>query len=151
MWSEGFGLADVENNVKCHVNSELRLASISKALTSLVVARLVERGKLRWNGTINDYLPESRFPAKLWKGKKVPITLRHLASHTSGLRASEARDYLTLHNYRNATEAISFFAKEPLSYEPGTKFVYSNQGWLTMQAIIESRLGSNGFSTLKIP
>ena len=63
------GLADVENEVPCRVNTVLRVASVSKAIGSGLVASLVEQGKLHWDDDVNKYVPESVFPKKTFNGK----------------------------------------------------------------------------------
>ncbi len=63
------GLADLENEVKCTVDSVLRVASVSKAIGSGLVASLVEKGKLRWDDDINKYVSERVFPKKTVNGK----------------------------------------------------------------------------------
>ncbi|XP_070536043.1 serine beta-lactamase-like protein LACTB, mitochondrial [Ptychodera flava] len=91
MWSTGIGFSDVENRVKCHSHTVMRIASISKSLTMVAVARLLEEGKLNLDTPIQEYVPS--FPEKTHKGEKVTITTRHLVSHLSGIR-HYSKEYL---------------------------------------------------------
>ena len=50
IWTEGFGLIDIENNVVTHRDSVWRMASISKSLTSALIGKLIESGKINLNG-----------------------------------------------------------------------------------------------------
>ncbi|XP_077993532.1 serine beta-lactamase-like protein LACTB, mitochondrial isoform X2 [Glandiceps talaboti] len=79
-----FGYSDVENRVKCKSETIMRIASISKPLTMVAVAKLWEDGKLNLDLPIQDYVPE--FPEKTFEGEKVTVTTRHLLSHLSGIR-----------------------------------------------------------------
>ncbi|CAI5449300.1 unnamed protein product [Caenorhabditis angaria] len=62
----------------------MRIASISKPITSTIAAKLVESGKLDLDKDIHEYLPD--FPKKLWNEKPVKITTRQLLSHSAGIR-----------------------------------------------------------------
>jgi serine beta-lactamase-like protein LACTB len=116
------------------------MASISKALTSSLVGKLIEEGKLEWDTPIYEYLPRSVFPIKKWQGKEVNITLKQVMSHTAGLRTTVVpTDFVKVHYERkNVTEVVMELKDEPLRFEPGTDFAYSNYGFQVVGAIIES-------------
>ena len=78
-WSNGYGLADVENFVPAKSMTAYRLGSISKPITAAAVMELAERGKLDLDAPIQKYCPA--FPAKQW-----PVTARLLLGHLSGVR-----------------------------------------------------------------
>lgn len=87
VWSEGIGYADLENRVPCSPETVMRIASISKPLTSAAAARLCEEGKLELDVPVQKYVPE--FPQKQFDGQDVTITPRMLLSHLSGIRHYE--------------------------------------------------------------
>lgn len=91
------------------------IASASKLVSALVIARLVDRGVMSWDTTIGDLLPTA--PAD-----KRPITLRQLFSHTSGLRAFDA-GCLGSQDFTLA-ECTDQILALPLSRTPGTCFAY---------------------------
>jgi len=140
VWSEGFGFIDIENHVPATPNAHWRLASISKSLTTSLVGKLLEEGKLEWDKPIYNYLKPSVFPVKTWKGKAVNITLRQVMSHTAGLRVTDVPyDYDRIfYDRKNVTQVLDQFKNEPLLSEPGTQFNYSNYGFQVVGAIIES-------------
>src|SRR5947209_2168804 len=70
-WTNGFGMADLENSVHAKASTVYRLASISKTITATAVMQLVERGKLDLDAPIQSYCPA--FPQKQW-----PVTARLL-------------------------------------------------------------------------
>ncbi|KAK3849510.1 hypothetical protein Pcinc_043743 [Petrolisthes cinctipes] len=90
VWSDGFGYADLENNVRCVPETVMRVASISKSLTMTVVAQLWEAGKLDLDAPIQKYIPD--FPRKTYEGEEVTITTRQLISHKSGIRHYALKD-----------------------------------------------------------
>src|SRR5271167_2042389 len=115
IFTQGYGLADVENSVPATAGTIYRIASISKSITATAAMKLVEGGKLDLDIPIQTYCPD--FPKKPW-----PITARELLSHQSGIRdyRNEEESVNTRH-YRNIKEALTQFATDPLEFEPGTK------------------------------
>ncbi|XP_047189364.1 serine beta-lactamase-like protein LACTB, mitochondrial isoform X1 [Scophthalmus maximus] len=87
VWCEGIGFADLENRVPCSADTVMRIASISKPLTSAAAARLCEEGKLDLEVPVQNYVPD--FPQKQFDGEDVTITPRMILSHLSGIRHYE--------------------------------------------------------------
>ncbi|KAL4658717.1 serine beta-lactamase-like protein LACTB, mitochondrial isoform X1 [Arapaima gigas] len=87
VWSEGLGYGDLENRVPCRPETMMRIASISKPLTTAAVAQLWEQGRLDLDAPVQKYVPE--FPTKQFDGEDVTITTRMLLSHLSGIRHYE--------------------------------------------------------------
>jgi CubicO group peptidase (beta-lactamase class C family) len=131
VWSEGFGYADLEQQVPVTPLTRFRIGSVSKALTSVAIGRLVEDGKLDLDVPIQRYVPS--FPAKRW-----PITARQLGGHLAGIRHydDEAENYAYRH-YTNVTDPLEIFSRDSLRFEPGTRFSYSSYGWNLLGAVIE--------------
>lgn len=97
------------------------VASASKWLSALVLARLVERGTLRWDSTVAEWFPEAPFD-------KGSITLAQLFSHTSGLPGDESG---CIANPQTSLQACaSVILAGPLDAAPGAAFAY---GGLSMQ------------------
>jgi len=141
VWTQAFGRTDIENDVKTRTDSVWRMASISKALTSALIAKLIEKGLIDLEKPIHHYLSEKIFPIKQWKGKNVTITVKQVMSHTAGLRVSKfPDDFEKIFNVKNVTQTVGQFREEPLTFEPGTNFNYSNYGFQIIRAIIESVL-----------
>ncbi|XP_054158395.1 uncharacterized protein LOC128956705 [Oppia nitens] len=144
VWSESFGLSDIENNVPTHVDSPWRLCSISKTVTSALVGQLIDKKLLDLDKPINDYLPISLFPIHRYNGTEYKLTLRLLMSHMAGLHVTALPDdFGSFFKATNVTQMISLFNNEPLLYKPGTKWDYSNYGIQVVGAIIESILKTN--------
>jgi beta-N-acetylhexosaminidase len=111
-------------------------ASLTKAVvTTTLVAMQVEAGRIALDLPVARYIPEwNSGPTPEWRKG---VTVRHLLTHASGLPAH--KDYfLTIHARR---EAIADICNEPLEYEPGTKTVYSDLGFILLAAILERVTG----------
>lgn len=109
------------------------LASLTKPLvTGLLCARQVEAGNLTLDSSIARYLPEFD------RTDKQPITLRHLLTHTSGLPAWRPL-YILTGGDRERT--ISQIAGLELEYQPGTRVVYSDLGFITLGRLLEQLTG----------
>ena len=133
--TQGYGLADVENNVPASADTVYRIASISKPLTATAAMKLVESGKLNLDAPIRKYCPD--FPQK-----PRPITTRELLSHQSGIRdyRNEEESINTRH-YTSIKEALAQFANDPVEFEPGTRMQYTTYGYVVLGCVIEGASG----------
>ena len=128
------GLADRELNSPVQENTLFRLASISKAFTSLAVAALVGQGKLSMDDPVSKWLPW--FTPELPDGSRPVITIRQLLCHMSGLDyrwaqkedgpyakagVSDGLDITGL----TLEENLKRLACAPLCFSPGTSWLYS--------------------------
>ncbi len=83
IWTGAYGWANRELKTPVTNDTLFQVASVSKPVTACAVMQLVEQGKLSLDTDVNEVLP---FPVRNPKHPKVPITLKHLLSHTSGIR-----------------------------------------------------------------
>src|SRR5690349_13633010 len=79
VFSEGVGFADLDNMIPANGSTVYNVGSVSKAITAVALLQLVEQGKAGLDDPIQKYVPA--FPEK-----GSPITIRHIMTHTSGLR-----------------------------------------------------------------
>lgn len=141
-WSEGFGMADLENSVPASPETLYRLGSVSKPLTATGAMLLWERGKLDLDAPLQKYCPA--FPQK-----DAPITTRQLLGHLGGIRHYHEDvnpvDDPELGNTKHFDDPISagivFFAKDPLIDKPGAHFHYSTHGYTLVGCAIEGASG----------
>jgi CubicO group peptidase (beta-lactamase class C family) len=136
VWSEGFGFADLENNLPVSAQTLFRLASVSKPITATAALQLWERGKLDLDVPVQKYCPA--FPQK-----EFPISTRQLLGHLGGIRFYRAHsdddpEYNNTKHFDNPIAGgLQFFANDPLVAKPGTKFNYSTQGFTVVGCAIE--------------
>jgi serine beta-lactamase-like protein LACTB len=134
VWSEGFGYADVENQVRALPETEYRTASIGKSMTATAAMKLAEQGKLDLDKPIQTYCP--RFPQKQW-----PISTRDLISHSSGIRhyegPNEQAELFNTRHYDRVSDALDIFKDDPLKQQPGTDMLYTTWGYVALGCVIE--------------
>lgn len=157
IFEQAYGLADIENAVPATIKSEYRTASISKWWTATAAMMLVEQGKLNPDAPIQTYC--SHFPVKKW-----PVTVRHLLTHTSGIRsyldldeelskAKNADDSLRITErynlellgqytrYTTLNASLQNFAQDSLLFEPGMDWLYASQGYRVLGCVLEDVAG----------
>jgi CubicO group peptidase (beta-lactamase class C family) len=114
-----------------------QIASLTKSFTALVIVKLNEEGKLTFKDPISKFIPD--YP----RGNE--ITIEHLLTHTSGiyeiLRNKEFFNMLATGKSITKDQELSFFKNEPLDFEPGSQFSYSNSGYIVLGMIIEKVTG----------
>lgn len=133
-------------NIPVTLKDRFHIGSDTKAFTALLAAIFVEKGKLRWNSTVAEVLPElsAEMDARL-RG----VTLEQLLSHASGLPGDNERlgalYEKSLSQEGNLDEVRYWLVREvsklPLESEPGTRFSYSNMGYITAGAMVERVAG----------
>jgi D-alanyl-D-alanine carboxypeptidase len=111
------------------------IGSISKQFTATAALLLAEDGKLSLDDKVAKYLPQLT--------RASDITLRQLLSHTSGYQDDWPQDYVPPFMRQDVTsgEILARWAERPLDFEPGTKWRYSNTGFVAAGAIIEKAGG----------
>ncbi len=133
VWARGFGFADPQKRTPATADTVYRVGSVSKLFTDLAVMQLVEQGRLDLDAPVIDYLPGFT-PLNPFK---VPITLRQLMSHRSGL----VREPPAGHYFDPATpsldDVVRSLSKTTLVFKPGTRTKYSNAGVTVVGAIVE--------------
>ncbi len=130
--SEGFGLANIELQVPVEPETIFQSGSVGKQFTATAVMMLVEEGKIGLNDPLTKYFPEA---PPSWKN----VTIRELLSHTGGFG-----DYPKNFNFRKdwtEPQLIKLVESIPLAYPPGTKWEYSNLGYLTLGILIHRVTG----------
>jgi CubicO group peptidase (beta-lactamase class C family) len=130
--AQGYGLSNVELQVPVRPETVFQSGSVGKQFTATAVMMLVEEGKVRLDDPIKRYLNES--PA-IWN----QVTVRELLSHTAGFT-----DYPKNFDFRKdytERELLKVVAGIPLAFQPGTKWSYSNLGYLTLGIMIHRVTG----------
>ena len=143
VWSEAFGYAHLENRTPASAQTQYRIGSLSKLLTAASMARLYEEGKLDLDVPIQTYVPS--FPDKGYD-----ITVRQLASHTSGIRPyRDDQEAINTKRYATVTASLEKFKDDTLFFSPGEGFVYSSYGYVLLSAAIEGASGNDFLSYVR--
>jgi CubicO group peptidase (beta-lactamase class C family) len=135
IWSEGFGFADLEQQVRVTPTTRFRVGSVSKSLTSALLGKLVEQGKLDLDAPVQKYVPS--FPVKKW-----PITTRQVGGHLAGIRHYDRdEENVVYQHYSDVVAGLAVFANDSLRFQPGTKYSYSSYGWNLISAVLQGAGG----------
>ncbi|MGK2961869.1 MAG: serine hydrolase domain-containing protein [Gemmatimonadaceae bacterium] len=138
LFSAGYGLADIEQGIDITPRTAFYAASVSKQFTAASIGLLVLRGQLSLDANVRDFVPEV-------PDYGTPITVRHLLTHTSGLR-----DYLSVQPLAGWPEDMlltegDFLAlvhrQKGLNFAPGTRHLYSNTGYVLLSLIVRKVSG----------
>ena len=145
LYQGAFGLASKENNVANDFHTAFNLASVTKMFTGIAVAQLAEQGKLSFNDPVHKFLPE--LPADLTSG----ITIHQLLTHTSGLGSFFTDEFHNSNHaaYRSLKDYIKLIKNDKPQFKPGSKWAYSNTGYLLLGLIIEKVSGMGYFDYIK--
>ncbi|MBB6369312.1 serine hydrolase [Chryseobacterium shigense] len=137
LFEKSYGWQNAEKKILNQNNSIYQIASLTKSFTALTIVKLSEEGKL----SVKD--PISKFIADYPRGNE--ITVENLLTHTSGIyEPLRNREYFRLlHSGESISrnKQISFFKDEPLDFEPGKQFSYTNSGYILLGVIIEKITG----------
>jgi CubicO group peptidase (beta-lactamase class C family) len=130
--SKGYGLANAEWDIPNTPTTKFRLGSIAKQFTAMAIMQLDEKGKLKVEDPVCKYVPEC---PESWR----KIAIHHLLTHTSGIPSfTSFPDYIpTLSQPSLVSKTVERFKAKTLDFEPGTKFAYSNSGYVLLGYILE--------------
>jgi CubicO group peptidase (beta-lactamase class C family) len=134
--AKGYGLANIELNVPVAPESVFQSGSVGKQFTAAAVMLLVEAGKINLDDKISRSLPGT---PSAWQG----ITIRHLLTHTSGIKDYEEGTAMAIDFRRDYTdeELVARAAAMSLDFAPGEKWKYSNTGYVLLGIIIKNASG----------
>jgi len=145
IFNKAYGLADKASNIPNKLDTKFNLGSMNKMFTSVAIAQLVQAGKLTYDTTLANVLPE--YPNKEVAAK---ITIHQLLTHTSGLGDFFKPEFFqNREKYRNPKDYLPIFANDALKFEPGKSWSYSNAGFIVLGAVIENASGQNYFDYIR--
>ena len=138
---EGFGKADIENDIDVNENTLFRLGSVSKLFVGLAILKLQEEGRLNLKDKVRDIIHDLKI-INQWEDKH-PIRIENLLEHTAGLRDWSLAE-LGCNNPKLKTlkESLEYYPKGRIAvYAPGTRTQYSNLGVSIAAYIVEKVSG----------
>lgn len=146
--ARAFACADPKDVARVDARTAFEIGSVSKTMTSALLADLIGQGKASLDDPLSAWLPEgTKVPT--FKGK--PILLRHIVTHTSGLPAlppgvaitNPADPYAQV----DAKALLDSLGSTPLTRAPGERFEYSNFASMLLSYAVARRAGED-FETL---
>jgi CubicO group peptidase (beta-lactamase class C family) len=140
VFSEAVGYADRDKKIANTLSTPFLLGSMNKLFTGLAIGQLVERGRISYDDPLSKFLPD--YP-DAESAKRIKI--KHLLSHTSGLGDySSTKTYNeSLDRMRTVPALVEAAGRERPKFEPGTKWAYSNTGFVLLGRVIEIVTGED--------
>jgi CubicO group peptidase (beta-lactamase class C family) len=139
VFKAAYGLADREKKISNQLDTQFRIGSMNKMFTAVSVLQLVQTGKIKLTDPLGKYLTD--YPNKDLASK---VTIHQLLTHTGGtgdffgpefdkhrLELKTLQDYLKLYGQRG------------VEFEPGSKWAYSNYGFLLLGMLVEKMSGQS--------
>ena len=129
IWTKQFGWMDREKKVPVSPETLYLIGSISKSVTGLALARLVEKGVLQLDDPVEKYVPEIKALKNRLPGSP-PITFRHLATHTAGLDNEPEMAEAAKGPFEAwESKVVAAIAATSCRKRPGAQYAYSNIGY----------------------
>lgn len=145
IFTSALGMADRDKKIPNTLNTKFRIGSMNKMFTATAVLQLAQNGKLKLSDPVGKYLTD--YPNKNIATK---VTIEQLLSHTGGtgdffgpefdkhrLELKTLDDYVKLYG-----------AREP-KYEPGSRWEYSNYGFLLLGLVVEKASGQDYYAYVR--
>jgi D-alanyl-D-alanine carboxypeptidase len=138
VWKKAFGYADVASKKPMTTDTLFRMASNSKMFTALALLQLRDAGKLSLDDPVKKHLP--------WFALKtapdgVPITIRHLITHTSGLPRESASPYWNTLDFPTREQLRERVKDQEAAFAPETRWKYSNLALSVAGEVVEAVSG----------
>jgi len=145
IFSRAYGMADRDKKIKNELTTQFRIGSMNKMFTAVSAMQLVQGGKLKLTGTVGEYLPD--YPNKDLASK---VTLHHLLTHTGGTGDFFGPEFdkhrLEL---RTLQDYVKLYGQRGLEFEPGSKWDYSNYGFLLLGVIVQKVSGQDYYDYVR--
>ena len=135
VWAEGFGFSNFENSLPVTPEDRFPIGTAATVFTSTAIGLLLEEGRMKLDDQIQAYVPG--FPEKQW-----PVTIRQLMGHVGGVKTEDWDEGILIYKHcERPSDALDLFAKEPLQFQPGSRYAYSTFGWILLSAAVETAAG----------
>ena len=142
IFAQAYGLADREHNIANTLQTRFSLASMNKMFTAVAIMQLVQAAELGLDDSLGKYLND--YPNKELAAK---VTIGELLSNTGGTGDIWGPEFdrhrLEL---RTVQDYIDLYGKRALRFEPGSRWEYSNYGFILLGAVIE-KVGRQDYSS----
>jgi D-alanyl-D-alanine carboxypeptidase len=139
LFTGAYGLADREKKFPNRLDTRFRIGSMNKMFTAVAILQLVQAGKIQLTDPLVKFIPD--YPNKDLASK---VTIHRLLTHTGGTGDFFTPEY-DAHRLemRTLQDYVTMFGKRGLEFEPGSRWAYSNYGFILLGVVIEKVTGSS--------
>jgi len=146
IYKKAVGIANKDFNAPNKIDTKFNLGSMNKMFTAVAIAQLVERGKLSFEDLLSKFLPD--FPDKESAEK---IKIKQILTHTAGLGGYFSQKFMeaSRDRFRTVDDMMKLAKEEKILFEPGSRWQYSNTGFLVLGAVIEKISGQSYYDYVR--
>jgi serine beta-lactamase-like protein LACTB len=139
VFAGAIGYADIGERKKATVDTQYSVGSLSKPMTGIALAKLVDMGKIKLDSLVSQYIEKPSYTNS--------FTVRELASHIAGIphntQERDEAEFVNIKDHKSPFDAFYVFSSHPLLSNPGTEYKYSSNGYILLSAIIEQAVKMN--------
>jgi D-alanyl-D-alanine carboxypeptidase len=145
IFTGAYGLADREKKIANKLDTRFRIGSMNKMFTATAVLQLVQAGKIKLSDPLGKYLTD--YPNQDVASK---VTIHHLLTHTGGTGDIFGPDFATHRlELRSLQDYVKLYGKRGLQFEPGSRWEYSNYGFILLGVVIEKVSGQSYYDYVR--
>lgn len=145
VFSAAYGLANRNERAPNTLDTRFRLGSMNKMFTAVAIMQLVEAGKVDLDKPFGSYL--DAYPNKTVSGS---VTIRELLNHTGGTGDIFTPEYEKRRTQmRTLQDYIDLYGERALEFTPGSRWEYSNYGYILLGAVIEKVSGEDYYAYVR--
>jgi CubicO group peptidase (beta-lactamase class C family) len=146
VWSQGFGYADKENNIKATAETIYEIGSVCKTITATAVMHAQDNGLLDIGHPLTQYLPEFSIlpPLGFDPQPDNPITVRSMVTHHSGIPGNLLNGAFTLESRTDYTAwLLDYFRTDYACFPPNFVYAYSNSAYSLLADVVAAAAGES--------
>ena len=141
---EAKGFAEYDKKISNRIDTKYNLGSMNKMFTAIAITQLAQEGKLNFSDSIIKYLPDYPNP------EFAQVTIHQLLTHTGGTGDIFGPEYeANIEKLKEPKDYISLYGSRSLEFQPGSKWSYSNYGFVLLGAIVEKISGQNYYDYIQ--
>ncbi len=143
--AEAYGFADRERKIPNTLKTRFRIGSMNKMFTAVAILQLAEKRRLDLTDPLGKYVPE--YPNKDVATK---VTIHDLLTHTGGTGDIFGPEFEAHRlELRTLQDYVQLFGNRPLKFQPGSRWEYSNYGYILLGVIIEKVSGQSYYDYVR--
>ncbi len=141
---KGYGVADIETGDAVDADTIFDLASVSKQMTAMAAMMLIKEGTIRQDMPVADFLHSFRTQP----GSFRPVTIGDLIHHVGGLQDYLNKDAFAYDVDMTNRDVLHWVGHQPLEWAPGTRFSYSDSGYVALASLIAKADGKKSLNAV---
>jgi D-alanyl-D-alanine carboxypeptidase len=145
LFGHAYGPADRKRRIPNTLSTRFRVGSMNKMFTAAAILQLVEAGKLSLDAPLGKYLTD--YPQPYVAAK---VRIRHLLTHTGGTGDIFGPEFdLHRKQLRTLDDYVKLYSSRGIDFEPGSRWAYSNYGFLLLGVVIEKVTGQSYYEYVR--